>query len=89
MRFYKKGVYTPANGECTQEQRLYRLYVSVDGYSMDRVSHNGYYIFKFPFGTGYGMSGNMRFIKDSKNFWFTEGLCNLYNYQSVIVAANP
>lgn len=88
MQFYKSGVYRPTTEECFGD-RLYKLKVNVDGYRMDSASKDGYYILKFPFGTEYGMSGNLRFVKGGENDWFSSGMCGFYKVSMAVVAANP
>lgn len=85
VRFYKSGTFVPS--DCTSST-IPGAFVNVDGYSMD-MENNGYYILKFPFGTGWGASGNMQFVKAKKNNYSTINLCNFYKNAYVITAANP
>ena len=77
MRFYKSGIFTPTPKEC--DSASLRFSVSVDGFSMD-MDNNGYYIVKFPWGTGWGENGNMRFVKNSSFNWSTRESCGFYDY---------
>lgn len=66
----------PAAGECPNSGNT-GLYVTVDGFSLDN-SGNGWFVVKFPWGRGWGSSGNMNFVFKSGDNNYTKDKCAFY-----------
>jgi hypothetical protein len=83
-RFYENGVYEPSTGECHNSSNA-GVYVVVDGFSIDK-SYNGHYKLKFPWGTSFGESGYMKFVKKSGDNYYTKDRCGIYNTMYTLTA---